>query len=72
MHDPFDGIAARTYWAGEHGNPDEFTIRQLAELVIELTGSKSPLIQEPLPSDDPKQRSLTFPSRGLSYNGSRV
>jgi UDP-glucuronate decarboxylase len=38
------------------GNPDEFTIRQLAELVIELTGSKSPLIQEPLPSDDPKQR----------------
>ena len=38
------------------GNPDEFTIRQLAELVIELTGSKSPLVQEPLPSDDPKQR----------------
>jgi UDP-glucuronate decarboxylase len=38
------------------GNPDEFTIRQLAELVIELTGSKSSLIQEPLPSDDPKQR----------------
>ncbi len=38
------------------GNPDEFTIRQLAELVIELTGSKSELIFEPLPGDDPLQR----------------
>jgi UDP-glucuronate decarboxylase len=38
------------------GNPHEFTIRQLAELVIELTGSRSKLIFEPLPSDDPKQR----------------
>jgi UDP-glucuronate decarboxylase len=38
------------------GNPGEFTIRQLAELVIELTGSKSKLVYEPLPSDDPTQR----------------
>jgi UDP-glucuronate decarboxylase len=38
------------------GNPVEFTIRELAELVLELTGSKSPLIWQPLPSDDPKQR----------------
>lgn len=38
------------------GNPGEFTIRQLAEQVIELTGSKSPLIEKPLPSDDPLQR----------------
>jgi UDP-glucuronate decarboxylase len=38
------------------GNPGEFTIRQLAELVIELTASKSKLIFEPLPSDDPRQR----------------
>ena len=38
------------------GNPGEFTIRQLAELVIELTGSKSKLIRKPLPEDDPKQR----------------
>ena len=38
------------------GNPHEFTIRQLAEMVIEMTGSKSKLIFEPLPSDDPKQR----------------
>jgi len=38
------------------GNPCEFTIRQLAELVIELTGSKSKLVFHPLPVDDPKQR----------------
>ena len=38
------------------GNPGEFTIRQLAEAVIELTNSNSKLIFEPLPSDDPKQR----------------
>lgn len=38
------------------GNPDEFTIRQLAEKVIELTGSSSQLVLKPLPSDDPTQR----------------
>lgn len=38
------------------GNPHEFTIKQLAELVIELTGSSSKIIYEPLPSDDPTQR----------------
>jgi UDP-glucuronate decarboxylase len=38
------------------GNPREFTIRQLAELVIELTASKSKLVLQPLPSDDPRQR----------------
>jgi UDP-glucuronate decarboxylase len=38
------------------GNPHEFTIRQLAELVIELTGSRSPLGYRPLPADDPAQR----------------
>jgi UDP-glucuronate decarboxylase len=38
------------------GNPDEFTIRELAEQVIELTGSKSKLVQEPLPEDDPVRR----------------
>ena len=38
------------------GNPTEFSIRELAELVIELTGSKSKIVFEPLPSDDPKQR----------------
>lgn len=38
------------------GNPDEFTILELAYLVLELTGSKSPLKFYDLPSDDPKQR----------------
>jgi len=38
------------------GNPGEFTMNQLAELVIELTGSKSTVIHERLPQDDPKQR----------------
>lgn len=38
------------------GNPNEFTIRELAEKIIELTGSKSKIIYMPLPNDDPKQR----------------
>jgi dTDP-glucose 4,6-dehydratase len=38
------------------GNPTEFTVRELAELVIELTGSASTLESRPLPQDDPKQR----------------
>jgi dTDP-glucose 4,6-dehydratase len=38
------------------GNPNEFTVRQLAELVMELAGSKSPIIAHPLPTDDPKVR----------------
>lgn len=38
------------------GNPREFTVRQLAQKVIELTGSKSQLTEEPLPPDDPRQR----------------
>jgi UDP-glucuronate decarboxylase len=38
------------------GNPGEFTIRQLAELVIEMTGSSSSLAFKPLPNDDPMQR----------------
>ncbi len=47
---------------GEHtgpmniGNPNEFTVKELAEQVIELTGSSSKLTHLPLPSDDPKQR----------------
>lgn len=38
------------------GNPGEFTILQLAEIVVEITGSSSKIIHEPLPADDPKQR----------------
>jgi len=38
------------------GNPDEFTMLELADLVLEITGSRSELRFEPLPADDPKQR----------------
>ena len=38
------------------GNPGEFTIRELAEIVIALTGSRSQIVNRPLPQDDPMQR----------------
>jgi dTDP-glucose 4,6-dehydratase len=38
------------------GNPNEFTVKQLAELVIEMTGSSSTIVSLPLPADDPKVR----------------
>ena len=38
------------------GNPGEFTMIELAEAVLKLTGSKSKLVRMPLPADDPKQR----------------
>lgn len=38
------------------GNPSEFTMKELAQLVIELTGSNSKLVFRPLPADDPRQR----------------
>lgn len=42
------------------GNPNEFTIRQLAEIVIELTGSKSKIVYQPAVADDPTQRQPTI------------
>ncbi len=38
------------------GNPEEFTIRQLAEKVVQMTGSSSSIIEKPLPENDPRQR----------------
>jgi UDP-glucuronate decarboxylase len=38
------------------GNPEEFTIRQLAEQIIGITGSASRIVHRPLPADDPKRR----------------
>jgi dTDP-glucose 4,6-dehydratase len=38
------------------GNPDEFTVRELADLVVEITGSDSEIVHEPLPVDDPAKR----------------
>ena len=60
MTDLIEGIH-RLFLSRRHdptnvGNPVEFTVRQLAELVKELTGSTVPIVQEPLPVDDPKVR----------------
>lgn len=51
------------------GNPNEFTIKELAELVLELTGSKSEVTYHPLPSDDPKQRcpDITLAKKHLNW-----
>ena len=51
------------------GNQGEFTIRELAELVIELTGSRSKLIQQPLPVDDPTRRKpdITLATQRLGW-----
>jgi dTDP-glucose 4,6-dehydratase len=38
------------------GNPEEFTVEEIARLVIELTGSRSTIVSEPLPVDDPQRR----------------
>ena len=58
--DLVDGIA-RLFERGTSeptniGNPNEFTVLQLAKLVLQLTGSSSPIVHEPLPQDDPKVR----------------
>lgn len=51
------------------GNPVEFTIKELAEKVIEMTSSKSKLTLEPLPQDDPKQRQpdITLAKKELDW-----
>ena len=51
------------------GNPVEFTMRELAELVIELTGARPELVFRPLPSDDPKQRQpdITLAKNALGW-----
>ncbi|NOX86487.1 MAG: SDR family oxidoreductase [Chlorobi bacterium] len=51
------------------GNPGEFTILELAEKVLELTGSKSKLVFKPLPSDDPLQRQpdITLAKKELGW-----
>ena len=54
------------------GNPREMTIRQLAELVVEMTGSKSPIEYRPLPADDPMQRqpNITLAKKHLDWEPS--
>jgi dTDP-glucose 4,6-dehydratase len=60
VSDEVDGIY-RLFMKGDHrptnvGNPVEYTVKQLAELVVELTGTSAPIVYEPLPTDDPKVR----------------
>ena len=50
------------------GNPGEFTIKELAEIIIEMTGSRSRIIYEPLPSDDPTQRKPVIESAKRELN----
>jgi UDP-glucuronate decarboxylase len=54
------------------GNPEEFTIRQLAELIIAATGSRSELVLKPLPEDDPQQRrpDISLAKRQLAWTPS--
>ena len=51
------------------GNPDEYTIQDLAEIILELTNSKSKLVYKDLPSDDPKRRrpDITLAKKKLSW-----
>jgi len=51
------------------GNPVEFTMLELAEMVLEITGSKSPLVMKELPQDDPRQRQpdITLAGQKLSW-----
>ena len=60
VSDEIDGIY-KLFMKGDHlptnvGNPVEYTVKQLAELVVELTGTVAPIVYEPLPTDDPKVR----------------
>jgi len=60
VSDEVEGIY-RLFMKGDHmptniGNPDEYTVKQLAELVVEITGTTAPIVYEPLPADDPKLR----------------
>ena len=60
VSDEVEGIY-RLFMKGDHlptniGNPNEYTVRQLAELVRELTATTAAIVQQPLPVDDPKVR----------------
>jgi UDP-glucuronate decarboxylase len=68
MMDSRDGFAGPV----NLGNPAEFTIRELAEKVVDMSGSKSKLVYQPLPEDDPQQRQpdITLAGRELKWKPS--
>ncbi|MGK2959500.1 MAG: UDP-glucuronic acid decarboxylase family protein [Acidimicrobiales bacterium] len=51
------------------GNPNEFTVRELADIVLKVTGSSSEIVYEPLPVDDPMQRKpdITLARKALGW-----
>jgi nucleoside-diphosphate-sugar epimerase len=57
------------------GNPKEFTILELASLVIELTGSHARVVHRPRPQDDPRQQTIAYfedllkDSSSICYHG---
>ena len=60
VSDEIEGIY-RLFMRGDNeptnvGNPDEYSVKQLAEIVVELTGTASPIVHRELPADDPKVR----------------
>ncbi|MBP9841931.1 MAG: SDR family oxidoreductase [Simkaniaceae bacterium] len=62
VNDLIEGICLLMAYEGEErgpfnlGNPQEWYVKDLAELILKMTGSQSPLVFQPLPQDDPKQR----------------
>jgi dTDP-glucose 4,6-dehydratase len=73
VSDLVDGIV-KLLMSGHHtpvniGNPAEITIRQFADEILRLTGSKSPIVFRPMPPDDPKQRKpdITLAKRLLGW-----
>jgi UDP-glucuronate decarboxylase len=75
VDDQIDGLARLMDSADDFtgpvniGNPTEFSVRELAEKVIDLTGSRSRLTFKPLPADDPKQRcpDITLARQALGW-----
>ena len=75
VDDQIDGLARLMDSANDFtgpvniGNPTEFSVRELAEQIIELTGSRSRLTFKPLPADDPKQRcpDITLARQALGW-----
>lgn len=65
MHTPDDFVGPVNL-----GNPGEFTIMELAQIIVELTGSSSKIINEPLPADDPRQRrpDISLARSALDWN----
>ena len=53
------------------GNPDEFTLLELAQAVIDITDSKSEVVYEALPTDDPQSASQIFPWLKICWGGLR-